>query len=137
MSPWEVSVAGPASSYAISRRYARSPRRARSGAADRLGFTQSAISQQIAILERRIGHRLIERSKGRRSVALTEAGEVLLAHARAILGLVELAYLDFTEFECGRRGPRSAARPARPIRGELPPRKNRGASGTTDSMLPA
>jgi DNA-binding transcriptional LysR family regulator len=106
-------------------------------AADRLGFTQSAISQQIAILERRIGHRLIERSKGRRSVALTEAGEVLLAHARAILGLVELAHLDFTEFECGRRGPRSAARPARPIRGELPPRKNRGASGTTDSMLPA
>jgi molybdate transport repressor ModE-like protein len=104
-------------------------------AANRLGFTQSAISQQIALLERRIGHRLVERSKGRRSISLTEAGEVLLEHAQAILGLVEFAHLDFTAFECGRRGPRNAARPARPIRGEVPPRKNRGPFGTTGSMF--
>jgi molybdate transport repressor ModE-like protein len=68
-------------------------------AAARLGFTQSAISQQIAILERRIGHRLIDRSKGRRSVTLTDAGEVLLQHANAILGLVERAHVDFKAFE--------------------------------------
>jgi molybdate transport repressor ModE-like protein len=81
------------------------------GAATRLGFTQSAISQQIAILERRIGHRLIERSKGRRSVALTEAGDVLLQHANAILGLVERAHLDFRAFELRRADANAAQQP--------------------------
>jgi molybdate transport repressor ModE-like protein len=80
-------------------------------AATRLGFTQSAISQQIAILERRIGHRLIDRSKGRRSVTLTDAGEVLLQHANAILGLVERAHVDFRAFERRRAGTPAAPRP--------------------------
>jgi molybdate transport repressor ModE-like protein len=92
-------------------------------AAARLGFTQSAISQQIAILERRIGHRLIDRSKGRRSVTLTDAGEVLLEHANAILGLVERAHVDFRAFERRRAGMTPAPRPplARPRRhGRIP-----------------
>src|SRR5438128_11366205 len=53
-------------------------------AADALSYTQSAISQQIAALERETGTALIER--GRKRARLTEAGELLLAHAGAILG---------------------------------------------------
>ena len=47
-------------------------------AAKRLGYTQSAISQQIAALERIVGQRLIERPGGPRPVTLTEAGALLL-----------------------------------------------------------
>jgi DNA-binding transcriptional LysR family regulator len=57
-----------------------------SGAADSLGYVQSAISQQIAYLERTVGHRLVDRSSRPRSVTLTDAGEVLLDHAEQILG---------------------------------------------------
>ena len=45
-------------------------------AAASLGYTQSAISQQIATLERIVGEKLIERPGGPRKVSLTEAGEV-------------------------------------------------------------
>ena len=43
-------------------------------AAERLGYTQSAVSQQIAALERIVGLRLIERPGGPRPISLTEAG---------------------------------------------------------------
>ena len=43
-------------------------------AAERLGYTQSAISQQIATLERIVGLRLVERPGGPRPISLTEAG---------------------------------------------------------------
>ena len=43
-------------------------------AAVRLGYTQSAISQQIATLERIVGERLLDRPRGSRTVGLTEAG---------------------------------------------------------------
>jgi DNA-binding transcriptional LysR family regulator len=39
-----------------------------------LGYTQSAISQQIGTLERAVGERLIDRPGGPRRVSLTEAG---------------------------------------------------------------
>ncbi len=51
-------------------------------AALKLGYTQSAISQQIATLERLVGERLVERPGGPRPVTLTEAGAILLRHAR-------------------------------------------------------
>ncbi len=63
-------------------------------AAEQLGFVQSAISGQIAALERITGQRLVERSRGGGPVALTEAGEVVLVHARAILGRLEVAEAD-------------------------------------------
>src|SRR5581483_5340446 len=54
-------------------------------AAERLGYTQSAISQQIAALERLVGQRLVERPGGTRPVRLTPAGHLLEEHAEAIL----------------------------------------------------
>jgi DNA-binding transcriptional LysR family regulator len=60
-------------------------------AAAALGFTQGALSQQIATLERRIGKRLIERHSGARRVAPTPEGDVLLRHADAILERVAVA----------------------------------------------
>src|SRR5215212_866939 len=54
-------------------------------AATALGYTQSAVSQQIATLERIVGHRLIERPGGPKPVSLTEAGRLLLRHAESIM----------------------------------------------------
>ena len=52
-------------------------------AAQALSFTPSAVSQQIAALERETGTRLFER--GARGVRLTDAGRALAAHAEAVL----------------------------------------------------
>ena len=54
-----------------------------SAAADALSFTQSAVSQHVATLEREAGVKLVER--GPRGIRLTEAGRALVAHADAIL----------------------------------------------------
>lgn len=58
-----------------------------------LGYTQSAISMQIASLEKAVGARLFERGSGRREVALTRGGEVLLEHVDALLQGVAAAQL--------------------------------------------
>jgi DNA-binding transcriptional LysR family regulator len=52
-------------------------------AADRLYLTQSAVSQQMAILEREVGLALLERLP--RGVRVTPAGELLADRARALL----------------------------------------------------
>lgn len=52
-------------------------------AARRLGVAQPALSAQISRIERRLGHKLVERST--RSVALTPVGEDLVARARRVL----------------------------------------------------
>ncbi len=54
-----------------------------SAAAEKLGYTQSAVSQQIAALEREAGATLIERNP--RGIRLTDAGEALVRHAESIL----------------------------------------------------
>ena len=54
-----------------------------SAAAEALSFTQSAVSQQIAALEREAGVTLVERSA--RGIRLTDAGEVVVRHAEAVL----------------------------------------------------
>ncbi|MCX4745918.1 LysR family transcriptional regulator [Kitasatospora sp. NBC_01287] len=59
-------------------------------AAEVLGFTQSAVSQQIAALESDLGTRLIER----RPVAPTPAGTRLMEHAPALLLLLDAARAD-------------------------------------------
>src|ERR1700736_4643016 len=73
-------------------------------AAAQLGYTQSAMSQQIAALEALVGQRLIERSRGQPSVEFTEAGRLLLAHANAIIARLEAAHADFAAFGQGALG---------------------------------
>lgn len=58
-----------------------------SAAAAALSFTQSAVSQQVAALEREAGTTLLDR--GSRGVRLTEAGRALVSHADAILARIE------------------------------------------------
>src|SRR3954468_3200253 len=73
-------------------------------AAEALGYTQSAISQQIAALERAVGQRLVERPGGRRRIWLTEAGEALLRHAETIVAQVHAAAADLAALADGRAG---------------------------------
>src|SRR5471032_880964 len=68
-------------------------------AATRLGYVQSAISHQIAALESLTGKRLIERSRGTRPLALTRAGEILLAHADAVIARVRAAQADLAALD--------------------------------------
>src|SRR5205085_2177665 len=63
-------------------------------AARRLGYTQSAVSQQIAQLERIVGAKLIERPGGPRAVSLTDAGRLLRRHADAIVARLAAAQPD-------------------------------------------
>jgi DNA-binding transcriptional LysR family regulator len=63
-------------------------------AAARLGYTQSAISQQLAALERIVGQRLLERPQGRRPTGLTAAGMMLLRHAEAVFARIQAARAD-------------------------------------------
>jgi DNA-binding transcriptional LysR family regulator len=51
--------------------------------------SQSAVSQRVRALEKELGHRLVERGKGRPGAHFTEAGERTLAYAREILGRAE------------------------------------------------
>jgi len=73
-------------------------------AALRLGYTQSAVSQQIATLERIVGEQLIERPGGPRPVALTEAGQLLLRHAESIVARLEAAQADLHALRIGEIG---------------------------------
>jgi DNA-binding transcriptional LysR family regulator len=75
-----------------------------SGAAEQLGYTQSAVSQQVGTLERMVGTPLFERPGGPRPVRLTPAGELLLAHARAVLARVNSAATDLRALASGEQG---------------------------------
>jgi len=61
------------------------------GAAKRLGYSRSTISHQIAQLECAVGVPLVVRGSGSRSVTVTQAGGVVVAHGRAMLKLLESA----------------------------------------------
>ena len=73
-------------------------------AALKLGYTQSAISQQIAMLERIVGERLVERPGGPRAVSMTEAGVMLLRHAKAIVARLQAAQADIAALAAGEAG---------------------------------
>jgi DNA-binding transcriptional LysR family regulator len=60
-----------------------------SAAAERLGYTQSAVSRQVAVTEKAAGAPLFERHA--RGVRLTAAGEVLVRHAGTVLDGVAAA----------------------------------------------
>jgi molybdenum-dependent DNA-binding transcriptional regulator ModE len=61
------------------------------GAAKRLGYSRSTISHQIAQLEAAVGAPLVVRGSGSRSVTVTPAGGIVVAHGRAVLKLLESA----------------------------------------------
>ncbi|HWW71218.1 MAG TPA: LysR substrate-binding domain-containing protein [Duganella sp.] len=61
-----------------------------SAAARELGITTSAVSKRLAVIEARVGVPLVNRTT--RRMSMTPEGEVLLEHARRILG--EIADLD-------------------------------------------
>src|ERR671922_672957 len=73
-------------------------------AAEKLGYTQSAVSQQIATLERVVGLRLIDRPGGPRPISLTEAGRILLRHAEAIDARLQAAKADMEALRAGEAG---------------------------------
>src|SRR5918912_696523 len=73
-------------------------------AAHRLGYTQSAISQQIATLERIVGERLVERPGGPRPVTLTEAGRLLLRHAESVIARLQAAQAGLPALSAGDAG---------------------------------
>jgi molybdate transport repressor ModE-like protein len=73
-------------------------------AAEKLGYTQSAISQQIQTLERLVGEKLVERPGGPRPVSLTEAGHLLLRHADSIVARLQAAQADLHALRTGEAG---------------------------------
>ena len=73
-------------------------------AAAALGYTQSAISQQIAMLERIVGAPVVERRGGRRPAVLTEVGRILTAHAEAIVARLQAARADVDAIVRGEAG---------------------------------
>src|SRR3954468_5016734 len=60
-----------------------------SAAAEALSYTQPAISQQIAALERASGTTLVDRTS--RGVRLTDAGRALVDHAQVVLARLAAA----------------------------------------------
>jgi DNA-binding transcriptional LysR family regulator len=73
-------------------------------AGERLGFTQSATSQQIAAFERIVGAALFDRPGGPRPVVLTPLGRVLLDHGKVVLERMRLAQEDAERLIAGDAG---------------------------------
>lgn len=74
-----------------------------SAAADSLHLTQSAVSQQIAALEREAGAILIDRNRG--NLRLTDPGQALIGHTEAVLARLDEAERELREI-AGLRGGR-------------------------------
>lgn len=71
------------------------------GAAKSLGYTQSAISHQIASLERALAAPMFTRPGGRGAVALTAAGDAAYRRARRVLGEIDTLSADVAAIERG------------------------------------
>lgn len=74
------------------------------GAADVLGYSQAAISQQIAGLEALTGSAVFDRPGGPRPVMLTPVGRALLAHAEVILDRLDAARDEVNDIAAGTGG---------------------------------
>ena len=70
-------------------------------AAQRLGYTQSSVSQQIAALERAVGGPVFDRPGGPKAVRITALGEVVLAHGRELLGRADVLADAVDRFRAG------------------------------------
>ncbi len=74
------------------------------GAADALGLSQAAISQQIAGLERAVGQRAFDRPGGPRPVTLTPAGRLVLSSAHSVLEILETTRRELQDLAAGTGG---------------------------------
>jgi DNA-binding transcriptional LysR family regulator len=88
------------------------------GAARTLHVTTSAVSQQVARLEREVGQRLVERQG--RGIRLTEAGELLARNAGELLTRVEQVEAGLAEHRGAVAGQVTVAAFATAARGLLP-----------------
>ena len=73
-------------------------------AAEDLGYTQSAVSQQLSALERLTGVPLVHRPSGGRGATLTPAGSVICARAEAVLSTLQTASDELQALVDGRGG---------------------------------
>jgi DNA-binding transcriptional LysR family regulator len=73
-----------------------------SAAAESLSYTQPAVSQQIARLEKQVGVKLIEREP--RGIRLTPAGEVLVRHTERIMAQLAEADEELLDVAAQARG---------------------------------
>jgi DNA-binding transcriptional LysR family regulator len=73
-------------------------------AAANLGYTQSAVSSQVASLEKIVGRRLLERRRGNNAVVPTAAGELLLRHGAAIADELRRARENIAALAVGQAG---------------------------------
>jgi DNA-binding transcriptional LysR family regulator len=71
------------------------------GAGRSLGYTQSAISHQVAALERALAAPLFTRPGGRGAVTLTPAGDAAVRRARRVLGEIDTLGADVAAIERG------------------------------------
>lgn len=72
------------------------------GAATALHYTTSAVSQQIALLEKEAGHALVERVP--RGIRLTDAGRIVVRHAERMERVLEAAHRELTDLDELRSG---------------------------------
>ena len=75
-----------------------------SRAAEHLGYTQSAVSQQIASLEKVVGDRVFDRPGGPRPVELTPFGAALLDGGRDLLARAAALGAELDRFRSGETG---------------------------------
>lgn len=68
-----------------------------SEAARQLGVAKSAVSKQIALLEKEVGVRLLNRTT--RSLSLTEAGEIFYRHSAEIVNRTKIALSELREYQ--------------------------------------
>ncbi len=73
-------------------------------AAERLGFTQSAVSQQVSALEQMVGASLFDRKPGPNPPTLTPEGELLLTHSERLLAGIEEAEHELERLQRGLTG---------------------------------
>lgn len=73
-------------------------------AAEMLGYTQPAVSQQIGALEKIVGQRLFERSSGRAQATPTEAGLILAGHVDELTARIAVARQDLLDLASGEAG---------------------------------
>jgi len=82
--------------------HAVATRQSFSAAALDLSYTQSSVSEGVAALERALGVTLLDRSS--RPVGVTPAGEIVLAHAEALLGQAKAVEDDLAALAAGDAG---------------------------------